>query len=276
MAATSIIQPIDMVKVRIQLRGESGGKTSPIDVAKEIYHQGGVKGFYRGIDSALARQAVYTSLRIGLYYTINDEYMKRNEGKNPRVAFKIVWSLAAGAIAAGIANPFDLALTRMQADQTLPEAERRNYRNVVHALSSINKNEGFLNLYRGCTPTIGRAMSANLSMLVTYDIVKDYLEYKFSKGKATIFASTFVSGIFVAINSLPFDNAKTKLQKQTRGTDGKYMYSGLIDWMKKTAQREGLSGLWTGLPTYYLRVAPHAMFTLMFAEFFKNLFGINK
>ena len=72
MGATSIIQPIDMIKVRIQLRGESKGKTSPIDVAKEIYHQGGVKAFYRGIDSALARQAVYASLRIGLYYSINN------------------------------------------------------------------------------------------------------------------------------------------------------------------------------------------------------------
>ena len=68
MGATCITQPIDMIKVRIQLRGEAKGKTSPIDVAKEIYHQGGIKGFYRGIDSALARQAVYASLRIGLYY----------------------------------------------------------------------------------------------------------------------------------------------------------------------------------------------------------------
>ena len=200
MGATSIIQPIDMVKVRIQLRGEAGGKTSPVDVAKEIYHQGGIKAFYKGIDSALARQAVYTSLRIGLYYTLNDEYAKRNKGKAPGTFFKIFASLAAGGIASGIANPFDLALVRMQADFTLPEAERRNYRNVGHALSSIVKNEGFINLYRGWTPTIARAMSLNLSMLVTYDVVKEYLESKFSKGKATVFASTFVSGIFVAIN----------------------------------------------------------------------------
>lgn len=37
-----------MVKVRIQLRSESGGSTSPISVAKEIYKIGGVKEFYRG------------------------------------------------------------------------------------------------------------------------------------------------------------------------------------------------------------------------------------
>ena len=42
------IQPMDMIKVRIQLRSESGGSTSPISVAKEIYGVGGAKEFYRG------------------------------------------------------------------------------------------------------------------------------------------------------------------------------------------------------------------------------------
>lgn len=276
MGATTIIQPIDMVKVRIQLRGESGGKTSPIDVAKEIYRTGGMKGFYAGIDSALLRQAIYASLRIGIYYTVNDEITKRNGGKTPGAGYKALTSLFAGAVASGIANPCDLALVRMQADMTLPEAERRNYRNVFHAFQSILKNEGFLNLYRGCAPTVARAMALNLSMLVTYDVVKDHLEAKYGKGKTTVFASTFVSGVFVAVCSLPFDNMKTKLQKQTKGADGKYQYAGLRDCLQKTVQREGLTGLWTGLPTFYMRVAPHAMFTLIFAEFFKNLFGINK
>ena len=209
-------------------------------------------------------------------YTFNDEITKRNGGKTPSAGYKAIGSLVAGAIASGMANPFDLALVRMQADMTLPEAQRRNYRNVVHALKTIISTEGFINLYRGCSPTVARAMSINLSMLVTYDIVKDYLELHYAKGKLTVFLSTFISGIFLSVASLPFDNSKTKLQKQTKGPDGKYMYSSLRDCLVKTAQREGFLGLWTGLPTYYMRCAPHAMFTLIFAEFFKNLFGINK
>ena len=202
--------------------------------------------------------------------------MKNNGGVTPSAGYKALNSLVAGAVASGIANPFDLALVRMQADMTLPEAQRRNYRNVVHAFQTILKDEGFANLYRGCSPTVARAMSLNLSMLVTYDIVKDHLEAHYGKGKLTIFAATFVSGIFVACASLPFDNMKTKLQKQTKGADGKYQYDGLRDCLRKSVQREGFFGLWTGLPTFYMRVAPHAMFTLIFAEFFKNLFGINK
>lgn len=273
MCATTIIQPIDMVKVRIQLRGESRGKTSPLDVAKEIYHQGGMKGFYQGLDSALLRQAVYASLRIGIYYTLNDKFANKETGE-ATPATRAINSLLAGAIGSAIANPCDLALVRMQSDQTLPEAQRRNYRNVFHAFQSIIKDEGFLGMYRGCSPTVARAMSLNLSMLFTFDIFKKELEKSMGKGHSTTFAATFCSGIFVAVCSLPFDNMKTKLQKQTKDENGKYMYDNLRDCLRKTTQREGMTGLWTGLPTYYIRVAPHAMFTLIFAEFFKGLFGI--
>lgn len=276
MCATTIIQPIDMIKVRIQLRGESGGSTNPIQVAKEIHLEKGFKGFYRGLDSALLRQAVYASLRIGIYFNLNDWLIARNNGETPGAGQKALASLFAGAVGSAIANPCDLALVRMQADQTLPEAERRNYRHVFHAFQTILKEEGFLDLYRGCAPTVARAMALNLSMLVTYDITKQKLESIWGKGKTTIFASTFVSGVFVAMCSLPFDNMKTKLQKQTKNKEGKYMYNNLRDCFKQTIAREGFTGLWTGLPTFYIRVAPHAMFTLMFAEFFKKMFGINK
>jgi hypothetical protein len=57
MVATSVIQPIDMVKVRIQLKSEARGKNlSPFIIAKDIFaNEGGIKGFYKGIDSALLR-----------------------------------------------------------------------------------------------------------------------------------------------------------------------------------------------------------------------------
>lgn len=46
-----------MVKVRIQLKSEAKGKDlSPFVIAKDIYHnEGGAKGFYKGLDSALLR-----------------------------------------------------------------------------------------------------------------------------------------------------------------------------------------------------------------------------
>lgn len=63
--ATCTIQPIDTVKVRIQIVSEekslkSGStlgqkSTSPFKVAGEVYKQSGIFGFYKGIDAAILR-----------------------------------------------------------------------------------------------------------------------------------------------------------------------------------------------------------------------------
>jgi len=147
MIGTAVIQPIDTVKVRIQLMGESRGlastagaegkafNTSPFSIARGILAKEGIRGFYRGIDSALFRQATYCTARLGIYKTI---YNKRMEEKG-RVAFheKALISLFSGFLGSLIGNPSDLALVRFQSDMYLPEAERRNYRNVFHAFTRI-------------------------------------------------------------------------------------------------------------------------------------------
>lgn len=52
MFATCIIQPVDMIKVSIQLKSEEQldhkKKISPFTVAGEIYKAEGIRGFYRG------------------------------------------------------------------------------------------------------------------------------------------------------------------------------------------------------------------------------------
>ena len=63
----------------------------------------------------------------------------------------------------------------MQADNQLPPAERRNYKNVFDAFARISKEDGILGLWRGCTPTIVRAIALNLAMLASYDEVKEQL-----------------------------------------------------------------------------------------------------
>lgn len=44
--------------------------------------EGGVKYFYKGLDSAILRQVVYGTMRLGLFYNISEELRNRNGGKN--------------------------------------------------------------------------------------------------------------------------------------------------------------------------------------------------
>lgn len=48
MFATSIIQPIDMVKVLIQLKSEQGQKATAGAAIADVMAKDGIKGFYRG------------------------------------------------------------------------------------------------------------------------------------------------------------------------------------------------------------------------------------
>lgn len=78
MMATCVMQPVDIIKVRIQVRGELGNPNlSPFSVAKDLKAEAGFKGFYKGLDSALVRQSTYTTVRFGVYLNIT-QYMQRN------------------------------------------------------------------------------------------------------------------------------------------------------------------------------------------------------
>lgn len=102
----------------------------------------------------------------------------------------------------------------MQSDATLPAEKRRNYKHFFDALSRITREEGVLSCWKGATPTVVRAMSLNLGMLVSYDESKERLSKYLGKSPNLVwFLSSFISGTIAAAMSLPFDNVKTKLQK---------------------------------------------------------------
>lgn len=266
--ATTAIQPIDTVKVRIQIQGEALGKganTNPISVGKEIIQSQGIKGLYKGLDSALFRQITYGTARLGIFKTLT-ENTKAKYNRDLYGYEKVGYSLFAGFTGSLIGNPADLCLVRFQADGSLPVEQRRNYKNVIDALVRIIKEEGVLTLWRGGGSGVARAMAMNLGMLAPFEEAKDRLN-AWTGTKDTLqtrLIASAIAGFSAAFFSLPFDNIKTKVQKMKPDADGKMPYSGFFDCAKKSIAKGGLSGLWIGFfPTYYIRVAPHAMIALL-------------
>lgn len=76
-----------------------------------------------------------------------------------------------------------------------------------------------------------------------------------------------MSGVIAALVSLPADNIKTKLMKMKPDANGVLPYKGLIDCMGKSVAREGVTGLWVGLPTYIIRISPHAIIALLINDY---------
>ena len=182
---------------------------------------------------------------------------------------KSVFGITAGFIGALVGNPADLILIRLQSDATLPEAQRRNYTGFGNAFKRIIKEEGVLSLWRGSFPTIIRAMVLNFGMLGPFDEVKEKLnKWKGSKDTlSTRLTAAAVAGFLSSFLSLPFDNAKTKMQKMVPLPDGTFPYKNIFDCLGKTLSTEGLTKLWVGFPTFYVRIAPHVMITLMVQDY---------
>jgi solute carrier family 25 oxoglutarate transporter 11 len=279
MIATSVIQPIDYVKVQIQVRSEMGNKNlSPFQIVRDITAKEGFTTLYKGLDSALLRQAVYTSTRLGIFYSIKDYIKKQNNGKDPNVVQNAVASLLAGAIGSFVGNPADLALVRMQSDSSLPMEERRNYKHVFDALLRTVKEEGVLTLWRGSFPTVCRAMAMNFSLLVPFEETKKIVKRMFPdfSENGNKIVACLVAGGCATVMSLPFDNVKTKLQKMKALPDGSLPYKGVVDCFVKSAKKEGASKLWVGINTYYFRIAPHALISLFLNDFFRHHYQSKK
>lgn len=77
MGATLFVQPLDLVKNRMQLQGAGGEKKqykNTFDALTKILKSEGVTGIYRGLGAGFLRQATYTTARLGVYTGLNDSY----------------------------------------------------------------------------------------------------------------------------------------------------------------------------------------------------------
>lgn len=223
----------------------------------------------------------YTTARMGFFGTFMDKISTKAKSENRAVTFgeRTLAALSAGGLGAIMGNPADLTLIRMQSDGMRPLADRKNYTSVLNALRRISAEEGIKSLWNGCLPTVARAMALNFGQLAFYSESKARLaHYDFekvfgSKKNAEVgrgIAASAVAGFFASFFSLPFDfvsslysafvyrfsrlvrfglQVKTRLQKQTKGPDGKMPYKGSIDCAIKVAKEEGLLRFYRGFGT---------------------------
>jgi solute carrier family 25 oxoglutarate transporter 11 len=185
---------------------------------------------------------------------------KRAKEGNRKIGFaeRAGAGLSAGGLAAMLGNPADLALIRMQSDGLKPIAERKNYKSVIDALTSITKSEGVVALWAGAAPTVVRAMALNFGQLAFFSEAKQQLKDTSLSPRAQTLTASAVAGFFASFFSLPFDFVKTRLQKQQKAPDGTFPYKGMGDCFVKVAREEGLLRFYRGFSTYYVRIAPHA------------------
>ncbi|KAB0793057.1 hypothetical protein PPYR_12677 [Photinus pyralis] len=265
MGATCFVQPLDLVKTRMQIAGTTKEYSTTFQAVRGILAKEGLFAMYTGLSAGLLRQATYTTTRLGVYTWLFE--MCSSEGKPPSFIMKAALGMGAGVAGAFVGTPAEVALIRMTSDGRLPLAERRNYKSVFDALIRIVREEGVLALWRGVGPTMGRAMVVNAAQLASYSQAKQLLVSTgyFDENIFLHFVASMLSGLVTTTASMPVDIAKTRIQNM-KIIDGKPEYKGGMDVVLKVITKEGPLMLWKGFLPYYARLGPHTVLTFIFLE----------
>lgn len=280
--AETVTMPVDVVKTRLQMDG-SGGTVKvyngSMDCAQKLVKAEGPGSLFKGLPPALVRQSTYGSLRYGLYGPIKSS-LGIVPGQPVPLWKKIVAGGAAGAVASAVANPTDLLKVRLQTDGMTKDAEGKylpkRFTSMVHAFTTIVKEEGVLALWTGVGPTVGRATALAAAELATYDEVKVRLLATgyFSPGLLLTICTAFASGYVSTVASSPFDVVKSRVMGQPLNPDGTgKLYSGMVDCFVKSSQKEGPMSLYNGFWPNFGRVVPRVTIVFVVMEQLKKNFG---
>eukprot|EP00041_Stephanoeca_diplocostata_P024534 m.625054 g.625054 ORF g.625054 m.625054 type:complete len:315 (+) comp22546_c0_seq29:161-1105(+) len=274
--------PIDVVKIRLQIQGEGGGGAAGLkpggsrgllNMFVHIARTEGILSLQKGIVPSLLRETSYSSIRLSLYEPIRDRIMTEDEKKHGAPLLKkFLAGATSGAIGSGLANPADLVKVRMQA------ATGHTYTSTWSAFKEIWQLEGLRGLYRGTVPTMKRAAILTATQLGTYDHVKQGILKSglLHEGVPLHFCSGVIAGFAVAVTTSPVDTVRTRLMNQPLDAAGRgTLYRGMSDCALQTIRAEGFLGIYKGFTAQWMRVGPHTTISLVTWEFLRRLSGVS-
>ncbi|KAK7837147.1 mitochondrial uncoupling protein 5-like [Quercus suber] len=298
--------PLDLIKVRMQLQGESNPalvqayrpavaalntpngyislriapppptRVGLVSIGTQIVKSEGATALFSGVSATILRQTLYSTTRMGLYEILKQKWSDHSDSDTAKLPItkKIVAGLIAGGVGAAVGNPADVAMVRMQADGRLPIEQRRNYKSVVDAISQMSKQEGIASLWRGSALTVNRAMIVTASQLATYDQAKEMILEKgvMSDGIGTHVTASFAAGFVASVASNPIDVIKTRVMNMKLEAGGVAPYSGALDCAMKTVRTEGVMALYKGFIPTISRQGPFTVVLFVTLEQVRKLF----
>jgi hypothetical protein len=255
-------QPLDFMRVQAQVlyAGHHTANPRPLPLGRNAVSALGFSGLYAGLDSMIYRSSFYHVARASLYYSLLER--KASQDKYHSVScFSRSWFqfLAAGSMAF-LATPFDLVLLRQQIDHT--RAEPRGYSNFFDGAGRIMREHGTRGLFTGALANALKWGTFGGAMLQTYDYYSEFFPRVFGESVVNKPFAVATAALVGCAVSLPFDNAKTKLQANIPGTS----YKGITDCFYRAIAQEGFLGLYVGYWHYVTRVSLSALLTIWMVD----------
>lgn len=279
--AVNFTNPIEIVKIRMQLQGEMGSSVKPscnsFRSLENIYKKEGIRALQKGLGVAYVYQMGLNGSRLGFYDPVriflnSIFYPLASNPKSLQVpAVNVLAGTITGAIGAYVASPLYLIKTRIQSISNVETYGASNLKGknvgALRGLVNIYMSEGGISgLFRGSGSAVMRTSVGSAVQLPVYNMCKDYFSNNFSflkkDSKQLYLLSSFITGICVAVAMNPFDVVLTRIYNQNGD-----LYKGPLDCFIKMWRLEGWKSFGKGLGPAIFRLAPHTVLMITFLEY---------
>lgn len=208
---SACVQPLDVLRTRMQSDAAGGLVHSARATVRNLLSEGGVRVLWRGTGPTVWR----LSLGAGLHFTVLDSLRQIAESRRPDKKMNSLDLFLVGglsrAVAAAALCPITLVKTRMEWGGG-GTASAYEYRNTMHALVTIVKQEKLRGLFRGVVPTV--VTNAPFSALY-YLFYKQAQERLTKEGRSTLAVNAsagFASAVAATVLTQPTDGLRTRMQ----------------------------------------------------------------
>lgn len=139
-----------------------------------MYAKQGVAGFYRGIDSNIARAMVLNGTKMGVYDQAKGYVVTATGLPKSSLVTQFLSAVTAGFFMTCTVAPFDMIRTRLMNQP----ADAKLYRNAMDCLLHIAKHEGPLTFWRGFLPIWSRFAPTTTLQLVIFEQLRSVMGMK--------------------------------------------------------------------------------------------------
>jgi solute carrier family 25 protein 38 len=284
MLVSACLQPLDVVRTRMQADAARGVALSSAATARAVAAEGGLAALWRGTQPTVIR----LGLGAGLHFFFLDSLRPALEARfaapggradaRGRPELTALGAALAGglsrAAAALAACPITVAKTRMEyvaspaamAAATASGAALPRYRNTAHALATIARLEGARGLFRGVAPTV--AANAPFSALYYMFYTRLQARLRDALGVEALpapanFAAGAAAAVAATLLTQPADVVRTRMQLGLGAAGG-----GSLALLRGIFAAQGARGLLAGAAP---RMAKRTMQTALVWTLYEEL-----
>lgn len=165
--------PFDVLKTRMMT---AGGTEVPsiMKTGKDLFANQGIGGFYRGIDSNVARAMVLNGTKMACYDQAKGYVVQGTGLPKSHLAVQFMSAVVAGFFMTCTVSPFDMVRTRLMNQP--PDA--KIYNNAFDCFRKIITQEGPLTLWRGFLPIWSRFAPTTTIQLVIFEQLRGMMGMK--------------------------------------------------------------------------------------------------